>query len=156
MRILSWPSACLAALLLLAAPLDALAQQDPASLRPAVSGVKTYTADLTGAAEVPGPGDADGSGRALVIVHRDRGTVCFRLQIARIDRPTAAHIHEGAAGAAGGPVVNLDLSGNRLSGCTENVDRALLERIRENPAGFYVNVHNADHPGGAVRGQLKD
>ena len=39
------------------------------------------------------------------------------------------------------------------SGClTANAD--LVHEILANPAGFYVNVHNAQFPGGAVRGQL--
>jgi hypothetical protein len=29
-----------------------------------------------------------------------------------------------------------------------------MKRIRQNPENFYVNVHNADFPDGAVRGQL--
>jgi hypothetical protein len=31
-------------------------------------------------------------------------------------------------------------------------DLALLARISRNPSGFYVNIHNADFPGGTVRG----
>ena len=29
-----------------------------------------------------------------------------------------------------------------------------VAQILANPAAYYVNVHNADYPGGAVRGQL--
>jgi hypothetical protein len=34
-------------------------------------------------------------------------------------------------------------------------DPAVLARIVANPAGFYVNVHNARFPGGALRCQLE-
>ncbi|MEK6229522.1 MAG: CHRD domain-containing protein, partial [Actinomycetota bacterium] len=34
------------------------------------------------------------------------------------------------------------------------VQGSLARAIRKNPAKFYVNVHTADFPGGAVRGQL--
>ncbi len=38
-------------------------------------------------------------------------------------------------------------------GCVK-VDRALALEILKRPADYYVNVHNAEFPGGAVRGQL--
>ena len=34
------------------------------------------------------------------------------------------------------------------------VEPEKLKPIVANPAGFYVNIHTADFPGGAVRGQL--
>jgi hypothetical protein len=33
-------------------------------------------------------------------------------------------------------------------------DRELLKAIASDPEDYYVNVHNADYPAGAVRGQL--
>jgi hypothetical protein len=39
------------------------------------------------------------------------------------------------------------------SGCT-TADRRLVKDIRNNPSGFYVNVHTVEYPGGAIRGQL--
>ena len=39
------------------------------------------------------------------------------------------------------------------SGCVD-VGRALAKEILKNPADYYVNVHNAEFPGGALRGQL--
>jgi hypothetical protein len=40
------------------------------------------------------------------------------------------------------------------AGCASGLDRALLHEILTSPASFYVNVHTADFPPGAVRGQL--
>lgn len=121
---------------------------------PALAGGRPLSADLTGAAEVPGPGDSDGSGSAHVTLNQGQGEVCFDIEVADIDTPTAAHIHVGAAGVAGGVVVNLAIDSNGLSGCVDGVSKALVKDIRKNPGSYYVNVHNAAYPGGAVRGQL--
>ncbi len=121
---------------------------------PAMAGGRPLSADLTGAAEVPGPGDTDGSGTAHVTLNQGQGEVCFDISVADIDTPTAAHIHVGAAGAAGGVVVNLEIDVNGLSGCVDGVDKALIKDIRKHPYEYYVNVHNAEFPPGAIRGQL--
>ena len=38
-------------------------------------------------------------------------------------------------------------------GCTA-AQTSLIDEIIANPAGFYVNVHTKEHPGGAIRAQL--
>lgn len=120
---------------------------------PAVAGGRPLTAELTGAAEVPGPGDADGSGLAVVTLNQGLGEVCFDIAVADVDPILAAHIHVGTADMAGGVVVNFDVANNGLSGCvTAGAD--LIKDIRQNPGGYYVNVHNAVFPAGALRGQL--
>ncbi len=118
-----------------------------------VAAARPLRANLTGAAEVPGPGDPDGSGAARVLLDLDNEQVCFRIRVRNIATPTAAHIHVGEAGVAGGVVVNFDVANNGLNGCVD-VARSTIVAIGLNPAGYYVNVHNADFPPGAVRGQL--
>lgn len=111
-------------------------------------------AKLTGAAEVPGPGDTDGSGTAQLTFNPDKGEVCFDLTVANIEEATAAHIHEGAAGKSGPVKVPLDApKTGSVKGC-KSTDAAVVKAIMGNPADYYVNVHNAAFPGGAVRGQL--
>ena len=112
-------------------------------------------AALVGSAEAPGPGDPDGLGAAGITLNPTLRTICYSLHVVDIAPATAAHIHEGAAGVAGGVVVPFDApTGGSSSGCVENLDPELIVRIQQNPAGYYVNVHNADFPAGAVRGQL--
>lgn len=119
----------------------------------------TFTTSLTGAEEVPGPGDPNGRGSATLDVY-NAGVVCYTLKLQGIDAPTAAHIHFADAGAAGPFVVDLRIDqatsrGNRLSYCV-NADESVAAAIRANPADYYVNVHNAAYPLGALRGQLGD
>ena len=120
-----------------------------------LGGIPTLTASMSGAQEVPGPGDPDGTGTATFWFNRDEGRVCFNLMVANIAPATLAHIHRGAVGVAGPIEVTLvpPTSGSS-SGCS-NATQALIDEILGNPAGFYVNVHNTPFPAGAVRGQLE-
>jgi hypothetical protein len=120
----------------------------------AQEGGRPYNIALTGAAEVPGPGDPDGGGSAEFRVNAGQGRVCYTLNVTNIDPANAAHIHRGGADAAGPVVVNLDAPADGSSeGCAE-VERALAQELIRTPAAFYVNVHNPAFPAGAVRGQL--
>ena len=111
-------------------------------------------ANLTGAAEVPGPGDPDGGGTAEVTLNSDKNEVCYDLTVTKIDEATAAHIHEGAMGKDGPVKVGLDTpKGGATKGC-KSADAAVVKDMMANPANYYVNVHSKDFPKGAVRGQL--
>src|SRR5215216_1263037 len=116
----------------------------------------TFTTTLTGAAEVPGPGDPDGTGTATITLFPSTSMICWEIQVSGITLPaSAAHIHEAPAGSPGDVVVTLsapDATGF-ASGC-RSVDREEIVEILQAPEEYYVNVHNADYPGGALRGQL--
>lgn len=112
---------------------------------------RKLVASLSGRVEVP-PGDLDGVGRFVARVNPGQGRLCYTLTSARIGTRTMAHIHEGAAGVAGPPVVTL-LPDSPRETCMA-VDKALAEKLIRNPRGYYVNVHTTDHPQGAIRGQL--
>lgn len=128
-----------------------LIMADPALADP--SGRKLSTT-LTGAAEVPGPGDPDGAGSAHITVNVGQTEVCYTLAVSGIDPATAAHIHIGAPDVAGPVVVPLAApTSGSSSGCA-TVSRELAKDILKNPSDYYVNVHNAAFPAGAVRGQL--
>ena len=131
-------------------------------------------ANLQGENEVPpgGPngtvvGDPDGRGKAMVFgIDGDPTTLCYVLTVDKIEPAMAAHIHEGAAGSNGPVVVNLAAPGDGdAADClTEGevgpgtTPKFLLGQtvaeILANPEDYYVNVHNAEYPGGAIRGQL--
>ena len=120
----------------------------------AADGGRKLQTSLTGAAEVPGPGDADGTGTAQITVNAGQRKVCYKLSVSNIAPATAAHIHEAAPTAAGPVVVTLGApTTGRSSGCV-TVTRALALEILKDPSDYYVNVHNAAFPAGAVRGQL--
>ena len=127
---------------------------------PAYGEGRPFSTTLTGTAEVPGPGDPDASGTALITLNQGQGEVCFDLSWAGIDGTvTAAHIHIGAATEAGPVVVPLftdaALSGtDSTSGCVSGVSEELIKAIRQDPENYYVNIHSDVFPAGAVRGQL--
>lgn len=112
-------------------------------------------ANMVGFAEVPGPGDGAGAGRVTVVVDPPKGRLCYMFFNVRTSAaPTAAHIHSGAVGASGGPVVTLQApAAGSSSGCQE-ITADLANALVANPANYYVNVHTSQFPPGAIRGQL--
>jgi CHRD domain len=122
-----------------------------------LGGGRSLHASLSGSAEVPGPGDPDGSGFARITLNQGLGKVCWRIHVTNLTLPAAAaHIHSAVAGVAGPIVVPLsppDASG-KSSGCATGVSHALIKAIRQHPGNYYVNVHTTDFPAGAARGQL--
>ncbi len=120
------------------------------ALMPVVASAQSYSVLLTGPAEVPGPGDADGAGFGVVTI--DGTTLRYSIWTQNIGAPTAAHIHTGVAGVAGDVLVTLDV--NMLTNGTATITPAVASQLNANPSGFYVNVHNAEFTGGAIRGQL--
>ena len=140
----------------IAAIVPLLAMSTLLTFAPAAQATQRFTTTLTGAAEVPGPGDPDGSGTATITINRGTGEICWSITVTGITLPaTAAHIHEAPAGVAGPVDVTLsppDATGTS-SGCT-TVSREHAKEIAKDPAEYYVNVHNADFPAGAMRGQL--
>ena len=117
-------------------------------------GGRKLMTSLSGAMEVPGPGDTDGTGMFSAAVNPGQTKVCYTLSVARIAPATMAHIHRGAAGVAGPVVVALRAPASGESVACAVVTRGLAKELIANPEGFYVNVHNAVYPAGAVRGQL--
>jgi hypothetical protein len=109
------------------------------------------TANMTGGVEVP-KGDPNGHATATVTITGTK--VCWKYAgVTGIDKPMVSHIHKGKAGVAGPVVVPLG-GAYKTAGCT-TATAALAKAITANPRGYYVNIHNAKYPAGAIRGQLK-
>ena len=137
-------------LLLAAAALAAAAP----TLTLAEDGGRKFSIALTGAAERPGPGDPDGSGAADLRVNPGQSQVCWDVTYADIGTPVAAHIHIGGADVAGPVVVNFGVNADgTIAGC-RSISRELAMALIQTPERYYVNVHTAAFPGGAIRGQL--
>jgi hypothetical protein len=115
-------------------------------------------APLVGSIEKPSAGDTDGYGAADFRIKGNK--VCFRIIATDIAPVTAAHIHKGGPDAAGPIEVDLfTFKGKsqtlppRITGCAKTT-AVIAKAIAKKPADYYVNVHNGDFPGGALRGQL--
>ena len=114
----------------------------------------------------PAPaGDPDGSGVAVLRFNSDEDVVCYTIVVRNIGAPTepaqglgSAHIHGPLP--SGGIAIDLDTD-FRAAGASTFIARdcvsansATIDAVLANPQLFYVNVHNAQFPGGAVQGSL--
>jgi CHRD domain len=119
---------------------------------------------LSGNQEVPvagGPavGDQDGHATGFISAYGTR--VDFTFSWFGIAPPTLGHIHQGRVGANGAVVAplfsatgGLPASLTGISGTASGLPRDVVRAIRNHPRDFYTNLHNAEFPGGAVRGQI--
>jgi hypothetical protein len=126
------------------------------------SGGTILATSLRGANEVPvqgGPavGDKDGAALEFIKVKGDKVSVAVTWR--GIGTPTRLHIHQGAKATNGGVKIDFGKLLGRarhhsVVGTVKVKDTALLEQLENDPGSFYANLHTAQFPGGAVRGQL--
>ena len=124
----------------------------------------SLAAGMKGANEVPpvSEGDPDAAGYGVVDIDPIRGEVCVEdFAVGGATAPLILfHIHRGVAGQNGPVVVDFTslLPATGLPsgplGCVSVDNRQLLKEILLRPGNFYLNAHNADFMGGALRGQL--
>ncbi|MBI4914388.1 MAG: CHRD domain-containing protein [Acidobacteria bacterium] len=109
---------------------------------------------LRGARATPTTGDPDGRGAAALVV--DGQTLFYYVWVRDVASPGAARIHRGDAGSAG--ALALDLGASFVSGVAAGsvgTDQATAADLLARPDTYYVDVVNAEFPGGALRGQLE-
>jgi CHRD domain len=140
-----------------------------------------FVATLSGDQEVP-PRDTQAVGVATFKLREDGAALLFKLNVANIDNPVAAHIHCGAVGVNGPVGVTLFMgqpAGGRVSGTL--AEGTITAPDPGNACGWadlaavlaamgrgdtYVNVHTndgvppintgpGDFPGGEIRGQIR-
>jgi len=110
------------------------------------------TIKLTGAEETP-PVATSASGTAHITILKDKA-VTGKVETTGIEG-IAAHIHLGAPGQAGPPIITLTKAAS--GEWTVPADSKLTdEQFASFKAGnLYINVHSAEHKPGEIRGQLK-
>ena len=118
--------------------------------------VTTFAADikvkLTGAEEVP-PVSTAATGAGTIKVNDDM-TVSGSVTTKGIEG-VAAHIHLGAVGKNGPPVIPLEQTSPGVWSVPAG-SKLTADQYRTFKAGeLYVNVHSAAHKDGEIRGQLK-
>jgi hypothetical protein len=116
---------------------------------------RVFRVVLAGETETPA-GDPVATGTATIRVRAGHAKVCYQLTARDLSGPaSAAHIHRGAAGTAGPVIIPLRTpnAAGKSSGCAK-ARKALVRAIMAHPGRYYVNVHTAEFPAGAIRAQL--
>jgi CHRD domain len=108
--------------------------------------------ELTGAQETP-PVTTSASGTGTIAVAADK-SVSGTIKTAGIDG-TVAHIHVGAPGQSGPPIITLDKVSNGVWSVPSNSKLTDAQYASFKAGNLYVNVHSAEHKPGEIRGQLK-
>jgi hypothetical protein len=107
---------------------------------------------LTGAEETP-PVSTSASGTGSITISADK-SVSGIIKTTGIDG-TVAHIHVGAPGQSGPPIITLNKDANGVWSVPAG-SKLTDEQYASFKAGnLYVNVHSAEHKAGEIRGQLK-
>ena len=112
----------------------------------------TIHVTLSGRQEVPAvKSAARGEGIVTVLAdHMLRAEV-----IVHGVKPTMVHIHEGAAGANGPPVIRLKPAGGGVWRVAPGTKLTPAEYKAFRAGELYFNVHSKRDPAGELRGQIK-
>jgi hypothetical protein len=107
---------------------------------------------LTGAEEMP-PVTTTASGTGTITIAADK-SVSGSIKTSGIDG-TVAHIHVGAPGKNGPPIITLSKGADGVWSVPPD-SKLTDEQYGSFQAGnLYVNVHSAEHKAGEIRAQLK-
>jgi CHRD domain len=127
---------------------------------------RTFVAVLNAEEEVPLCEPATNAARGVAVFHvRDEATGTVDFKVVANNLPgdvSAAHIHNAPAGVPGPIVQPLPLTGteNGVVARGSFANAGLVDAVRADPNGYYVNVHSGPPgvgcPSGVIRGQLDD
>jgi CHRD domain len=107
---------------------------------------------LTGGEETP-PVTTSATAAGTITISADK-SVSGTIKTAGIDG-TVAHIHVGAPGQSGPPIITLSKGDSGVWSVPAG-SKLTDEQYADFKAGkLYVNVHSAEHKAGEIRGQLK-
>ena len=113
---------------------------------------KDVKVDLTGAEETP-PVTTSATGHGTIHIAKDK-SVSGTVKTTGLEG-TAAHIHVGAKGEAGPPIITLT-KGTDGTWTVPAGSKLTDEQWADYKAGkLYVNVHSDQHKPGEIRAQLK-
>jgi hypothetical protein len=122
----------------------------------AISSVSALAKDvkvsLTGAEETP-PVTTSASGTGTIKIAKDK-SVSGTIKTMGIDG-TVAHIHVGAPGQAGPPIITLEKTADGAWSVPAGAKLTDDQYAAFKSGNLYVNVHSAEHKPGEIRAQLK-
>ena len=108
--------------------------------------------NLTGAEETP-PVTTAASGSGTISIAADK-SVSGTIKTIGIEG-TAAHIHVGAAGQSGPPIITLEQSSAGVWKVPAGAKLTADQYANFKAGELYVNVHSVEHKPGEIRAQLK-
>ena len=107
---------------------------------------------LTGAEETP-PVTSSASGTGTITIAADK-SVSGTIKTTGIEG-TVAHIHVGAPGQSGPPIITLDKGADGVWSVPAGSTLTDAQYASFKAGNLYVNVHSAEHKPGEIRAQLK-
>jgi CHRD domain-containing protein len=107
---------------------------------------------LSGAEEIPAV-TTSASGTGTITIAADK-SVSGTIKTVGIEG-TVAHIHVGAPGQSGPPVITLDRGTDGVWSVPTGSKLTEDEYASFKAGNLYVNVHSAEHKAGEIRGQMK-
>lgn len=118
----------------------------------------SFSVPLNGSEQVPSV-QTRGTGNARFTYDPDTRQLTWNVTCSDLSSPvTMAHLHVGAAGKNGKPVVWLTKVGSTstpIEGPIKGESTLTPDQAKEFVAGdLYINVHTKDHPDGEIRGQV--
>jgi CHRD domain len=118
----------------------------------ALVSAKDVMVKLSGAEETP-PVTTSASATGTITINADK-SVSGSVKASGIDG-TVAHIHVGAPGQNGPPIITLTKGADGVWSVPEGSKLTDEQYVSFKAGNLYVNVHSAEHKPGEIRAQLK-